>query len=85
MFETQYKLVSMRPFRRRVEKYFSSYTEAYNAYARKYATIGDRLWYWKCAHMKLTDVTDEQIMRDVMVNVSRFAYIKKVEVYENEK
>lgn len=85
MFETQYKLVSVRPFRRRVVKYFDSYVEAYYAYARKYATIGDRLWYWKCAHMKLTDVRGEQIMHDIMANVSKYAFIREVSIYESEK
>lgn len=53
--------------------YFISITAAYRYYVRHYATNGDRMYYWRCAHARLSDVKDEQAMEAMFRNVFTYA------------
>lgn len=48
---------------------FNSISEAYHYYLRHYSTIGDWLYYLRCAHTRLDKVSDERVMEAVFRNV----------------
>lgn len=54
---------------------FNSVTQAYRYYLKHFSTIGEWVYYLRCAHTLLNTVTNEEIMRAVFRNVFSTACI----------
>lgn len=48
---------------------FNTITEAYHYYLKKFSTFGDWIYYLRCAHKLLNQVSDEHIMECIFRNV----------------
>lgn len=70
------KLLVHRHGKHIIETY-STVTEAYHRYLSKYATIQEWFYYWRCCGLRLNQVTDEETMVAISVNVFHKAIIVK--------
>lgn len=53
-------------------------TELYKHYVKHYATLGDKVYYYRCCRKRLDEVENEEIMISVFNNVFRNTWIENI-------